>query len=125
MGVGFNFERNEYHAPEYLREEIEIRLKNLLTRSITRTFYSVPLFKDIAERASKQFKSSIYKHRCWMEMELEYQSRTYILPKGEPGQSSSEFSQGMKVKNSSIEIHTGDIALQKVSEIISSKKIVL
>ena len=133
MGVKFHLRKNEFQAPEYLKKEIESVIKNLIANSSTTTFISKLLSKYIAQYVDKRLKTMARKYPCGIYTEFEYQSRSYILPKvdssniqpsklileqSEHFYRSSEVSQGVMVNNGSIEIRTGDIALQKVSESI-------
>lgn len=134
MGVKFHLRKNEFQAPEYLKKEIESGIKKLIPdSSTTTTFTSAPLSKDIAQSVDKRLKTMARKYPCGIHTEFEYQSRSSILPKADSSNiqssklileqsdhfyRSTEVSQGVMVNNGSIEIRTGDIALQKVSESI-------
>jgi hypothetical protein len=132
MGVELRLREHEFLAPEYLREEIESRIIKLLSHSATLTFKSIQLSKDIAEQANKHLKFLLPRNYCNIHTELEYQSRCYAIPKASSSnmqvsksileqsdqfRCSMEVFNGIVIKNGSIEIRTGDIALQKVSEI--------
>jgi hypothetical protein len=131
MGVKLRLRENEFLAPEYLREEIESRITKLLSHSATITFKSIQLSKDIAEQANKHLKFLLHRNYRNIHTELEHQFRCYTIPKAissnmqvsksiveqsDQFRCSMEVFNGIIVKNGSIEIHTGDIALQKVSQ---------
>ncbi|CAF1330481.1 unnamed protein product [Adineta steineri] len=126
---------HEFSAPHHVKDEIEFCIKELLSYSLTTTFKSIELFQDIAEVAGKRLKSIAFRSQCHIMTELRHKRQHYIIPKASSSniqvsksvvKQSDQFMSSLDVfnrvvlANGSIEIRTGDIALQKVNTIVIS-----
>jgi hypothetical protein len=138
FGVDIRLGLNEFSAPQHLKNEIESSIQQLLSQSsstTTKTFESIQLFKDIAEYEEKHLKSIARKNHCYIKTELKHTHQSHSVPKAsisniqvsksivaqsEHFSSSSDVFKKMIVENGSIELRTGDIALQEVDTIIIS-----
>jgi hypothetical protein len=129
-GFDLRLRTNEFSAPLHLKDEIESSITQVLSQSPNRTFKSIELSKDVAEQAVKHFKSIARKVHCYIMTESKCKSRCHIVPKAlsssihvskslveqsDHFQCSVNVFNRVVVANGSIEVHTGDIALQKVS----------
>ncbi len=128
--VELRLRSKEFSAPLHLKDEIESNIKQLLSQSSTLTFKSIELTKGIAETAEKYVKTIARRSRCSITTKIKYKSQYYIIPKAslstmEASKStmkqSDDFLSSLDVfsriivANGSIEVRTGDIALQNVS----------
>ena len=121
--VELRLRSKEFSAPQHLKDEIESNIKQLLSQSSTLTFKSIELTKDIAETAEKYVKIIARRSRCYITTTIKYKSQYCIIPKASKSivkqsddfLSSSDVFNRINIANGSIEVRTGDIALQKVS----------
>lgn len=125
------FHCNEFSSPEHLKDEIQTSIEQLLSclpPTITRTFQTISLFQPIAENEEKHL-ISLVGNRCNLQIHFKPEPQFYSIPKASPSNaeisrfiltqstlfsSSPDVFKKMIVANGSIELRTGDIAIQEV-----------
>ncbi|CAF1388528.1 unnamed protein product [Rotaria sordida] len=138
LGVCLRLRLNEFSAPRHLKDEIESSIQKLLFQSTSKTttmLESIPLFTPIAEKEEQYLKSIAQHNRCYLKTELKHNYQSYPVPKATISNkqtsksiieqselfcSSTNVFKKLIIANGSIELRTGDIALQKVDTIIIS-----
>ncbi|CAF1337143.1 unnamed protein product, partial [Rotaria sordida] len=138
LGVCLRLRLNEFSAPRHLKDEIESSIQKLLFQSTSKTttmLESIPLFTPIAEKEEQYLKSIAQHNRCYLKTELKHNYQSYPVPKATISNkqtsksiieqselfcSSTDVFKKLIIANGSIELRTGDIALQKVDTIIIS-----
>ncbi|CAF4945453.1 unnamed protein product, partial [Rotaria sp. Silwood1] len=135
-GVQLRLESHEFSAPQHLKEDIESNIEEILSESSTaKTFQTIELFKDIAIKEEQYLNNIAERCRCYIKTELKHNCQSYLVPTASITKkqvsksiieqsklfcSSTNVFKRMTVANGSIELRTGDIALQNVDTIIIS-----
>ena len=132
--VQFCIPQHAFYAPPQLKEEIESRIKILLSQLTTSTFKTTEFYYDIANRAILILKTIARNNRCHYDFEIETTIKAYSVPRAIETTStaysiskliieqSNLFSLSPMVHrratlpNGSLEVLIGDIATQKVSQ---------
>lgn len=126
---------NEFSSPEYLKDEIQTLIEQShapLPPVITRIFQTIPLFQAIAENEEKHL-ISLVGNRCNFQIHFKHEPQFYPIPKVSPSNieiskyirtqstllsSSPVIFKKMNVANGSIELRTGDVAIQEVRSLV-------
>ncbi|CAF4593643.1 unnamed protein product [Rotaria socialis] len=135
-GVDIRLTLNEFSAPRHLKDEIESSIEKLLSQPATTIeFSSIPLLTDIAEKEEQHVRAIAQRCYCSVKTELLCNYQSYPLPKASISNkqiskaileqselfcSSPDVYKKRIIADGSIELRTGDIALQKVDTIIIS-----
>ncbi|CAF3683782.1 unnamed protein product [Rotaria sp. Silwood1] len=131
--IKLHVRQNQFYAPEYLKNEIQNSIINLLSNLQMITFKSKELYYDIADKLCSNIKNIAQQNRCYCELKLKKKLKSYQIPKS--NQNTSIISKSFieqsnlfcsspfvycqtKLTNGTIEVLMGDIALQKVDIII-------
>ncbi|CAF1304609.1 unnamed protein product, partial [Didymodactylos carnosus] len=135
-GVNIRLTQDEFDSPEYLKDEIESSVNQLLSQSKTKRFKSIELFSDIAEKECLYIKNIAKKNHCYIEIKLKTKLNIHVIPKAAvitpPSSkriieqsnllciSPDVFKRARMTNGGLIEVFIGDIALQKVDTIVVS-----
>ena len=132
-GVELHIRQNLFYAPQYWKNEIQSRVKSLLSNLKIHTFQSMEFYYDIADRLCLNIKRIAAKDHCYCEFKLKTKIKSYQIPKSNEkisiiSKSISEQSNSFcsspfvfcrsRIAHGSIDVFIGDIALQKVNLII-------
>ncbi|CAF4081016.1 unnamed protein product [Rotaria sordida] len=129
-GVKLQLESNEFLAPEYIKNDIESYIEEILSEvSTNKTFETIELCKDIAIKEEQHLRIIAERYKCYIKTELKHNYQSYPVPKAlisntqvsqsifeqsKQFYSSTDVLKKMIVANGSIELRIGDIALQEV-----------
>ncbi|CAF2676130.1 unnamed protein product [Rotaria sp. Silwood2] len=131
--IKLNIRQNQFYASQYLKNEIQNSIINLLSNLQTTTLKSIELYYDIADKLYLNIKNIAQQNRCYCELKLKKKLKSYQIPKSNQNTSiilksfieqSNLFCSSpfvfcqTKLTNGSIDVLMGDIALQKVDIII-------
>jgi hypothetical protein len=129
-GIELRLRQNHFYAPQYLKNETESRLVNLLSNLKTKTSKSAELYYNITDKLCLFIKTLAQQNHCCCEIKVKTKLKSYQIPRATENTSATSksiieqsnlfcssslvFCQA-KLSNGSIEVLIGDIALQKVS----------
>jgi hypothetical protein len=131
--VQLNMEHKEYYAPEYFKDKPEALLKDLLSSLQSTSMKARALYYNTAEKLGSQIKYLARQNRCYCEVKVKTKLKHYPMPRAvESGSMSSASTKEpshsflastfvicrAKLPNGAIEAFIGDIAEQKVSELM-------
>ncbi|CAF1265776.1 unnamed protein product, partial [Rotaria sordida] len=135
-GVKLQLESNEFLAPEYIKNDIESYIEEILSEvSTNKTFETIELCKDIAIKEEQHLRIIAERYKCYIKTELKHNYQSYPVPKAlisntqvsqsifeqsKQFYSSTDVLKKMIVANGSIELRIGDIALQETDVIVIS-----
>ncbi|CAF3058552.1 unnamed protein product, partial [Rotaria sp. Silwood2] len=68
--IKLNVRQNQFYAPQYLKNEIQNTIINLLSNLQTTTFKSIELYYDIADKLYLNIKNIAQQNRCYCELKL-------------------------------------------------------
>ncbi|CAF3163547.1 unnamed protein product [Rotaria sp. Silwood2] len=136
FGVKLRLRLNEFSAPRHLKNEIESHIEQLWSCSSSIiTFNSIQLPITVAENVEQHLLLIAERAHFSIKTKLKYIDQSFVVPKASIFNnqisksieeqsnlfsSSSDVFKKITLTNGSIELRTGDIALQKVDTIIIS-----
>ncbi len=128
--VELHISKNEFYAPQCLKDTIRNRIKNMSSQIKTKTFENIELYYNTADNLCLNMKNIAQRNSSYCDIKLKTKLKSYQIPKGHENTSYTSkfvieqsdlfcsspfvFCQ-TKLANGSIEVLIGDIALQKVS----------
>ncbi|CAF1053866.1 unnamed protein product [Didymodactylos carnosus] len=132
--VDLRISTREFLAPSYLKDKIQLRIKDLLSSLKTKEFKTIKLFHSMIEKECEQLKNIAHQNNCHIsKYDLETKLKTFtiskatsqntVTPKSILEQSdllyrSTDIVKKVMLANGSINVSIGDIADEKVDTII-------
>ncbi|CAF0893082.1 unnamed protein product [Didymodactylos carnosus] len=128
-----NIHNGEFLAPEYLKDQIEYRLGELILQFAAITYdYRAEICSTVVDREMVRLAATARRYHCRSEIEVQTFDKIFTIPKvtvDDNIEQSDVFYNSplvfMKasVHNGSIEIHRGDLTAQKVNFIVVSSEL--